>query len=220
MDRGAARSRKRAAQVDIPSQSTAVAPLPSTLRNPVQSKSKKPLPRPKVFRPRLKESTDDPNQYKPKAIRTASALIYIQSPFPLPPPRDLLKNVRRVDLAGSGCTDVSWLEGSGVTWLSLSACEIKEGWEAVGALEELSGMFWSCSSIWERTDSLSVLNISQCGLKSLPEELKGLKKLKAVVAMYNEWTELDGGVVSCWTEINSLSKFRFILNSTRLSKSD
>lgn len=81
----------------------------------------------------------DPNQYKPKAIRTSAALIYSESPFPLPPTPDMLANVRRVDLAGSGVTDVSFLQDTGVTWLSLVGCPVEKGWKAVASLKELAG---------------------------------------------------------------------------------
>lgn len=50
-----------------------------------------------------------------------------------------------------------------------------------------------------------MLNISACGLTDLPPALKGLKKLKALVAMNNDWTEVDSDVISAWTEVNSLS---------------
>jgi hypothetical protein len=50
-----------------------------------------------------------------------------------------------------------------------------------------------------------VLNISNCGLKALPKNLKGVKKLKALVAMNNEWEQLEEDVVSAWAELNSLS---------------
>jgi hypothetical protein len=53
-----------------------------------------------------------------------------------------------------------------------------------------------------------VLNISNCGLKALPKNLKGLKKLKALVAMNNDWESLDDDVVSAWPELNSLSEWR------------
>jgi hypothetical protein len=51
-----------------------------------------------------------------------------------------------------------------------------------------------------------VLNISACGLSALPKELGALKNLKALVAMNNEWTELDGGVVVGWDQLNSMSE--------------
>lgn len=52
----------------------------------------------------------------------------------------------------------------------------------------------------------SVLNISACDLSKLPKELAGLTKLKAVVAMNNEWTKLDPEVVAAWGDLNSLSE--------------
>jgi hypothetical protein len=51
-----------------------------------------------------------------------------------------------------------------------------------------------------------VLNLSACGLSALPKELKALENLKAIVAMNNEWTELDADVVSGWDQLNSMSK--------------
>jgi len=91
---------------------------------------------------RQDNSTVDPANFQPKAIRTSAALIYSKEPFPIPPPQEVLSNVRRVDLEGcSDITDLGWLEGTGVTWLSLKGCKgIKEsGWEAVGGLRELAG---------------------------------------------------------------------------------
>lgn len=38
-------------------------------------------------------------------------------------------------------TDLTWLQGTGVTWLSLAGCPVEQGWEAVGSLKELSGKF-------------------------------------------------------------------------------
>jgi hypothetical protein len=69
-------------------------------------------------------------------------LIYSKDPFPVPPPKELLNNVRRVDLEGSGVTDLGFLEGTGVTWLSVKGCKVETGWEAVGGLGELAGR-WS-----------------------------------------------------------------------------
>jgi hypothetical protein len=57
---------------------------------------------------------------------------------------------------------------------------------------------------------MAVLNISNCGLKQLPESLKGLVSLKALVAMGNEWTSIDGEVLSSWKELNSLSMSFFL----------
>lgn len=139
MDRGAARSRKRAVQIEMQSQGrTVTRPEPGPSRLPSSPRRWKPLPQ---ARARLQNETSpvDPDQYKPKAIRTSVALIYNEAPFSIPPSSDLLAKVRRVDLAGSGCTDVSWLEGSGATWLSLAGCRVEKGWDAVGGLSELSG---------------------------------------------------------------------------------
>jgi len=52
----------------------------------------------------------------------------------------------------------------------------------------------------------AVLNISSCDLTTLPKELKGLKNLKAIVAMNNEWSEIDADVVSGWEQLNSMSE--------------
>lgn len=87
----------------------------------------------------------DPNQYKPKAIRSARALIYSAEAFDVPPPPERLEGVTRVDLEGSGCTDVSWLRGTAVTWLSVKGCQVSAGWDAVASLEGLSG---ECQTAW------------------------------------------------------------------------
>ncbi|KZP33505.1 RNI-like protein [Athelia psychrophila] len=181
MDKGTTRSRTaRADQVAIALPSAQEAP-----HKPTHASG----PPPARFKPRQKPGPpDDPNQYKPKAIRTSVALIYKDAPFPIPPTAAMLANVRRVDLSGSGATDVRWLRGTALTWLSLAGCEVTEGWAEVGDL-----------------DMLSVLNISGTGLEALPKSLKSLGKLKAIVAMNNEWAELDGDVVSGWKELNSLS---------------
>jgi len=52
-----------------------------------------------------------------------------------------------------------------------------------------------------------VLNVSDTGLTDLPEPLRKLSKLKAIVAMNNPWTSLDEGVVSGRKELNSLSEW-------------
>ncbi|WVF67980.1 hypothetical protein IAT40_002742 [Kwoniella sp. CBS 6097] len=234
MDRGAARSRKKAAQGSKPAQggfTAAGGPGPSSAststsqkterrgreprsehggglqsgkgrrsHGPRDSAQDRPVEKNGIPAPGEKDTpakeqprgprhnpNNDPNQYKPKAIRTSAALIYSQSAFPIPPPAETLKTVRRVDLTGSGCTDVSWLNGTEVTWLSVAGCQIQDGWDAVGNLKDLS-----------------VLNISGCGLRSLPEALKNLSNLKAIVAMNNDWTQLDPDVISGWKELNSL----------------
>lgn len=51
-----------------------------------------------------------------------------------------------------------------------------------------------------------VLNLSSCDLTALPKELKNLKNLKAIVAMNNEWSELDSEVVAGWEQLNSMSE--------------
>lgn len=53
----------------------------------------------------------------------------------------------------------------------------------------------------------SVLNISETGLDRLPEELSGLRKLKALVAMGNPWAKLDSSVLEQWDQLNSISQF-------------
>lgn len=153
MDRGAARSRKRS-QVDNraskPQNSeagTSTHPSRGEGSNHVQRppNAGPPFPGrpPRPPRPerQRKPLLDEATRYKPKAIRSAAALIWSQAEFAIPPPKDIMEGVRRVDLAGSGVTDVSWLQGAGVTWLNLAGCNIQEGWEAVGSLKELSGEF-------------------------------------------------------------------------------
>ncbi|WVR08503.1 hypothetical protein IAU60_005558 [Kwoniella sp. DSM 27419] len=194
MDRGAARSRKKAAQAvkaqptAVASQAPAQAGPSSTSKQrdgPGPSRRKERPPRPE--KPVRGAQSTDPSLYRPKAIRTAAALIYSQAPFDLPPSSEQLAAVRRVDLAGSGATEVSWLEGTGVTWLNLAGCRIEKGWEAVGSLQDLT-----------------VLNISGCGLTLLPPALAKLSKLKAIVAMNNDWTQLDQEVIAGWKDLNSL----------------
>ncbi|OCF78510.1 hypothetical protein I204_00450 [Kwoniella mangroviensis CBS 8886] len=202
MDRGAARSKKRAlkaqaqAQVQAPAQ-----PQPRPQAGPSNSK-----PRPQGSQAELpgqptlpksnhkkrdrhlrEEQSKDPSLYVPKAIRTSSALIYSKEPFDLPPSLERLANVTRIDLAGSGVKDVSWLkDAKGVTWLSLNGCQVESGWKQVGEL-----------------DKLTVLNINGCGLSELPSSLVGLKGLKALVAMNNDWKELNEEVLKGWKELNS-----------------
>jgi hypothetical protein len=145
MDRGAARSRKRAAQPAKVEARDSKDHKPSRLaaRNvsdkPTTSEagpSKPRQPRP-VKAPREPQSRD-PALYRPKAVRTAAALNWSQEPFTEPPS---LTGITRVDLSGSEMTDVSWLKDSEVRWLSLAGCKITKGWEAVGSLKELTGEF-------------------------------------------------------------------------------
>lgn len=89
-------------------------------------------------RPKKKEMLDEAVRYKPKAIRSSAALIWSEGAFEVPPSVERMEGVRRVDLSGSGVTDVSWVKG-GVTWLSLAGCPVEKGWEAIGELKELSG---------------------------------------------------------------------------------
>ncbi|KAL1409861.1 hypothetical protein Q8F55_003860 [Vanrija albida] len=201
MDRGAARSRKRAEKADKVS---VAAPAPAGKQRDVKSLPKpnskpkhkgksKPGPSDGVHPERAErkrkaeEQSKDPANYTAKAIRSAKALVYSQEPFDLPPPAERLAGVTRVDLEGSGATDVSWLAGSSVTWLSLKGCAVVDGWEAVGGLADLS-----------------VLNISATGITTLPKPLVNLSKLKAIVAMSNEFSTLDHGVVAGWKELNSI----------------
>jgi hypothetical protein len=148
MDRGAARSRKRSQADNRPVNPQQAGPsnpnpharpegstLPQRAGPPYPARAPRP-PRPERQR---KPLLDEATRYKPKAIRSSAALIWAQAEFPIPPPKDVLDGVRRIDLAGSGITDVSWLAGLGVTWLNLAGCRIKDGWEAVGSLTELSG---------------------------------------------------------------------------------
>ncbi|WVQ70746.1 hypothetical protein IAR50_000268 [Cryptococcus sp. DSM 104548] len=189
MDRGAARSRKRAEQALKPAAgpSTKKAEEPVVARNSEGLELKKDERPPRKKRYGQGEQPKDPSLYKPKAVRSAAALIYSESAFPIPPPKESLENVRRVDLSGSGAQDVSWLEGMSVTWLSLAGCPVEKGWEAVGSLSELT-----------------VLNISGTGLRQLPSSLKGLTNLKALVAMNNEWTDIDSSVIGSWSQLNSI----------------
>ncbi|WVW80975.1 hypothetical protein I302_102966 [Kwoniella bestiolae CBS 10118] len=195
MDRGAARSKKRALKAQSAAQQTASqAQQPQAGPSKTQPETQQRKDDPVKTKPRRKdrnkreEQSKDPSLYVPKAIRTSSALIYSQTPFPIPPPAEVLANVRRVDLSGSGVRDVSFLkDAKGVTWLSLNGCQIERGWEEVGGLEELA-----------------VLNIKGCGLKVLPSSLSRFPKLKALVAMNNDWTKLDEDVLSGWKELNSL----------------
>lgn len=82
------------------------------------------------------EQSRDPELYKAKAVRSNAALDWSAGPFELPPAS--LEGITRVDLTGSGVTDVSWLRGSSVRWLGVSGCKI-EDWSAVGSLSELTG---------------------------------------------------------------------------------
>lgn len=103
-------------------------------RQPVQS-SQTPTSR---FKPKVIDNTD-PARFRPKAIRDSAALIWSQGEFPLPPSPNSLSNVTRVDLSGSPCVDISWLKDTKVTWLNLKSCQIKQGWDAVGSLKDLTG---------------------------------------------------------------------------------
>lgn len=41
----------------------------------------------------------------------------------------------------------------------------------------------------------------------LPSSLSGLTNLKAIVAMGNDWSDLDEQVITSWKELNSFSKY-------------
>lgn len=187
MDRGAARSKKRAEK-----EAKAAAASSSKLDLLLGNKPERPQKERKEKKPRpVKQNRvdpNDPNRFKAKAVRTAHALIYSQEQFVIPPPPERLEGVTRIDLEGSGCSDVSWLPAS-TTWLSLKNCPVTEGWDTVGGLE-----------------NLAVLNISGCGLEELPEELGRLANLKALVAVGNEWTTLNSAVGG-WKLVNSLSTY-------------
>ncbi|TXT03861.1 hypothetical protein VHUM_04284 [Vanrija humicola] len=188
MDRGAARSRKRAEKA-TKAAAPAATPAPAPKQRDASNKSSKPKGKGKAAERKRKaeEQSKDPANYTAKAIRSAKALVFSQEAFTIPPPAERLAGVTRVDLEGSGATDVSWLAGSSVTWLSLKGCEVVDGWDAVGGLADLS-----------------VLNISATGITTLPKPLANLSKLKALVAMSNEFSTLDPGVVSGWKELNSI----------------
>jgi len=125
--------------------------------------NQKPKGKGKERPPRKEKKPFDPSdksQYRPKAIRSAHALIYSQEKFDLPPASERLAGVTRVDLEGSGCTDVSWLKDTAVTWLSLKGCPVTEGWDAVGGLEGLAGEFWYGPWRWRCRTSP---DITSCG---------------------------------------------------------
>lgn len=192
MDRGAARSKKRAEKEAKAAAAASSSKLDLLLGN--KPKGDRPQKERKEKKPRpVKQNRvdpNDPNRFKAKAVRTAHALVYSQEQFAIPPPPERLEGVTRIDLEGSGCSDVSWLPAS-TTWLSLKNCPVTEGWDTVGGLE-----------------NLAVLNISGCGLKELPAELGRLANLKALVAVGNEWTTLSSAVGG-WKLVNSLSKCCF-----------
>lgn len=168
MDKGAARSKKRSrpseapagVQGDLTSHSAkshqhgsgrkGVRPVvreqpvagPSTTSDPVSHVSHvREGGKERKFRDKRNPNPENnPDQFKPKAIRTAAALIFSQAPFELPPPAEMLSKVTRIDLSGSAVEDVGWLAGlQGVTWLSLAGCKVHTGWEAVGSLVNLAG---------------------------------------------------------------------------------
>ena len=199
MDHGAARSRKQAnlAKLD-PAQS---APKPRKEQPQKSSASTSTAaPGPSRFKPKVIDNTD-PARFRPKAIRDSVALIWSQGSFDLPPSSETISKVTRVDLTGSPCTDISWLAGTNVTWLSLKGCRIEKGWEEVGSLENLAGESRQINSA-----DIVVLNISDTDLKSLPKSFRNLTKLKALVAMNLPWHTLDDEIVGQWSQLNSLSE--------------
>jgi hypothetical protein len=143
MDRGAARSKKRQQQLEKAAQARvlpkpgAEAPTSSAEAGPSTRPPRpaKPLPQ-KKKRLAPEEQSRDPELYKAKAVRSNAALDWNAGPFELPPVS--LEGITRVDLTGSGVTDVSWLRGSSVRWLGLSGCKV-EDWSAVASLSELTG---------------------------------------------------------------------------------
>lgn len=144
MDRGAARSKKRAEKEAAKAAAAASSSKLDLLLGEQkrgrgqdgdrrEKKEKKPRP---VKQNRV--DPNDPNRFKAKAVRTAHALIYSQAQFEVPPPPERLEGVTRIDLEGSDCADVSWIPSS-VTWLSVKGCPVTDGWEAIGNLENLAG---------------------------------------------------------------------------------
>jgi len=150
MDKGAARSKKREQQLERAALRAAEEKRlkaktgPSSEAGPSKPRPAKPLPQ-KKQRPRPEDQSRDPALYTAKAVRSNAALNWASGPFQLPPPS--LEGITRVDLTGSGVTDVSWLAGSGVRWLGLSGCVIKD-WSAVGSLEQLTGELMVCARCW------------------------------------------------------------------------
>ena len=139
MDHGAARSRKQANLAKLaPNQVSRK--LSTKTAQPDAASTSTPAPGPSRFKPKVIDNTD-PARFRPKAIRDSVALIWSQNSFSLPPPSETISKVTRVDLTGSSCTDISWLSGTNVTWLSLKGCKIEKGWDEVGSLENLAG--WS-----------------------------------------------------------------------------
>jgi hypothetical protein len=138
MDHGAARSRKNANRPPPPQPERQSRSRIEQLQDAPQPSA---APGPSRFKPKVIDNTD-PARFRPKAIRDSTALIWSQGPFPLPPSAEAIANVTRVDLTGSECTDVTWLAGSKVTWLSLKGCKVQKGWDEVGALDNLAGKLW------------------------------------------------------------------------------
>ena len=151
MDRGAARSRKRAEQLERAALRAKEEEAKARKAQKSGSKPSRPgKDKQDGGRPNMKSQkkaktpaepqSRDPELYKPKAIRSATALVWSNTPFPLdsPPSAESLANITRVDLGGSGITNVEFLRGSGVTWLSLVDCPIQD-WSPLGTLKELAG---------------------------------------------------------------------------------
>ena len=213
MDKGAARSKKREQQLERAALRAAeearLKPKAgaSSEAGPSNPRPARTLPQ-KKQRPRPQDQSRDPALYKSKAVRSNAALDWANGPFQIPPPS--LEGITRVDLTGSGVTDVSWLAGSGVRWLGLSGCVIKD-WSAVGTLKQLTGEFSRLAGHAGRLVLkgvlMKVLNINECELRDLPADLKELENLKALVAMNNPWKTISADVLSSWPELNSLSVY-------------
>jgi hypothetical protein len=161
MDKGAARSKKRAEQLERAAQKaleaqqlarqaakSAKSKASSSTRPSAEAGPSKPRGRhlqEKKQRPVPEAQSKDPELYRPKAVRGAQALSW---PCDLPPAS--LDGITRVDLTNSGVTNVEWLRGSGVRWLGLSGCDIQD-WSPVGSLTELTGALVRYSMIIELT---------------------------------------------------------------------
>jgi hypothetical protein len=161
MDKGAARSRKQAQRIQHqpePSSRSHDADTSTTRDRPIRTSE----PGPSRFRPKIIDNTD-PSRFRPKAIRESAALVWAQQQFAIPPSPEALSKVTRVDLTGSDCTDISWLEGTKVTWLSLKGCKVQNGWDAVASLQELSGQSMTFLITATRTQL-----ILQCSTSLIP----------------------------------------------------
>jgi hypothetical protein len=148
LDKGAARSRKRAQQLEKAAAAAAAQTTqptgskhgkasqgeagPSRPRGPSGPNGRR-VPAEKKVKEAPEPQSRDPSLYKAKAIRSATALVW---PCTIPPPS--LEGITRVDLTNSGVKNVEWLRGSGVRWLGLSGCKVDD-WDVIGTLQELTG---------------------------------------------------------------------------------